>query len=120
LEQVKTAWAGRSTAIVAHGYHPALSNLTPRRPLPTIDYEDRAAPGLNNRTDTRRSEMAHIPVVDQTLCISCGLCTEVAANTFELDENNLSRVIDPTGDPEEVIQEAIDSCPVEAISWEED
>ncbi|MDA8166128.1 MAG: ferredoxin [Desulfobacteraceae bacterium] len=61
--------------------------------------------------------MARAPVVDQTLCISCGLCTEIAGGTFELDENNLSRVIDPTGDPEEVIQDAIDSCPVEAISW---
>jgi ferredoxin len=64
--------------------------------------------------------MARTPVVDQTLCISCGLCTEVAPNTFELNENNLSRVTDPEGDPEDIIQEAIDSCPVEAISWEED
>lgn len=64
--------------------------------------------------------MARTPVVDQTLCISCGLCTEIAGNTFELDENNLSHVIDPHGDPEDVIQEAIDSCPVEAISWQED
>ena len=62
--------------------------------------------------------MARTPVVDQTLCISCGLCVEVAANTFELDENNLSHVIDPEGDPEDIIQEAIDSCPVEAITWE--
>ena len=63
--------------------------------------------------------MARTPVVDQTLCISCGLCTEIAGSTFELDENNLSRVVDPAGDPEDAIQEAIDSCPVEAISWEE-
>lgn len=64
--------------------------------------------------------MAKKPVVDQSGCISCGLCTEIAPHTFELDENNLSHVINPTGDPEEVIQEAIDSCPVEVISWEED
>jgi ferredoxin len=67
----------------------------------------------------RGKTMIRIPVVDQTLCISCGLCSEIAANTFELDENNLSHVIDPQGDPEELIQEAIDSCPVDAISWQE-
>jgi ferredoxin len=64
--------------------------------------------------------MSRIPVVDQTLCISCGLCVELAPNTFALDENDLSHVIDPEGDPEELIQEAIDSCPTEAISWQED
>lgn len=63
--------------------------------------------------------MAKIPEVDQTLCISCGLCPEIAPHTFELDENDLAQVIDPEGDPEDVIQEAIDSCPVEAISWQE-
>jgi ferredoxin len=64
--------------------------------------------------------MARAPVVDQTLCISCGLCPEIASNTFELDENDLAYVINPEGDPEELIQEAVDSCPVEAISWEEE
>ena len=62
--------------------------------------------------------MDQIPEVDQTLCISCGLCTEIAPNTFELDQNNLSYVINPSGDPADVIQEAIDNCPVEAISWQ--
>jgi ferredoxin len=63
--------------------------------------------------------MARKPVVDQTLCISCGLCVELASNTFALDENDLSQVINSAGDPEEVIQQAIDSCPTEAISWQE-
>jgi ferredoxin len=63
--------------------------------------------------------MARKPVVDQTLCISCGLCVELASNTFALDENDLSQVINSEGDPEEVIQQAIDSCPTEAISWQE-
>lgn len=60
-----------------------------------------------------------VPVVDQDACISCGLCVELAPHTFQLNADNLSEVIDPRGDPENVIQEAIDGCPVSCISWGE-
>ncbi|MGA2193387.1 MAG: ferredoxin [Nitrospirota bacterium] len=63
--------------------------------------------------------MAKVPVVDKTACTSCGLCTEIAPNTLRLDKDDLADVYNPAGDPEDVIQEAIDSCPVEAISWKE-
>lgn len=59
-------------------------------------------------------------VVDEDTCISCGLCAEIAPNTFKLDENDISQVIDPQGDPEDKIEEAIENCPVEAIYWEEE
>jgi ferredoxin len=64
--------------------------------------------------------MAKVPVVNKSLCTSCGLCTEIAPNTIKLDKDDLAEVYNPTGDPEDVIQEAIDSCPIEAISWKED
>ncbi len=64
--------------------------------------------------------MAKVPVVDKMLCTSCGLCTEIAPNTLKLDNDDLAEVYNPTGDPEDVIQEAIDSCPIEAITWKED
>jgi ferredoxin len=64
--------------------------------------------------------MAKVPVVNKSLCTSCGLCTEIAPNTLKLDKDDLAEVYNPTGDPEDVIQEAIDSCPIEAISWKED
>lgn len=64
--------------------------------------------------------MAKVPVVDKMLCISCGLCTELAPNTFKLDADDLAETYNPTGDPENAIQEAVESCPVEAISWKED
>jgi len=59
------------------------------------------------------------PVVDAELCIACELCVDIAPNTFELNDEGISEVIDPEGDDEDAIQEAIDSCPVEAISWAE-
>lgn len=59
------------------------------------------------------------PVVDQDTCTGCGLCPDIAPNTFELNDEGVAEVTDPQGDDEDTIQEAIDSCPVEAISWEE-
>jgi len=35
------------------------------------------------------------------------------------EETDKAEVIKPEGAPEELIQEAIDSCPVECIHWEE-
>ena len=64
--------------------------------------------------------MAKVPEVDQSICTSCGLCTELAAHTFRLDKNDMAEVMNPKGDPEDAVQEAIDSCPVEAISWKEE
>jgi len=61
-----------------------------------------------------------VPEVDPDLCTGCGLCVDIAPNTFELNDEGISEVIDPEGDDEETIQEAIDSCPAEAISWAEE
>jgi ferredoxin len=67
----------------------------------------------------REVSMAKIPHVEQNDCISCGLCVEVAPEVFRLNDQDLSEVYNPSGAPEEKIQEAIDSCPVQCISWEE-
>jgi len=60
-----------------------------------------------------------IPVVDKDACIGCGLCVELAPETFKLDENGLAEVTDAAGNDEGTIQQAIDGCPVTAISWKE-
>ena len=62
--------------------------------------------------------MARKPYVDQDTCISCELCTSIAPEVFRMNENNLAEVYDPEGASEEMIQEAIDNCPVNCISWE--
>jgi len=64
--------------------------------------------------------MARRLVVNQDECISCGNCQEVCPEVFELDPTtDKSRPIKPEGGPA-CVEEAIDGCPVEAISWQED
>ena len=58
-------------------------------------------------------------VVDQAACIGCGACVSLAPKVFKLNKNSKSQVIDQVAEPEETIQNAIDSCPVGAISWQE-
>ncbi|MDD3498066.1 MAG: ferredoxin [Candidatus Moranbacteria bacterium] len=54
--------------------------------------------------------------VDENLCIGCGTCEALCPNVFKVDmETGKSKVIaDECGDCN--CQEAIDSCPVSAIS----
>jgi len=56
--------------------------------------------------------------VDELTCIGCLHCAHVARNTFYIEPDyGRSRVIRQEGDAEEVIQEAIDTCPVDCIHW---
>ena len=56
--------------------------------------------------------------VDESACIGCQYCVHVATNTFFVDENyGRARVIRQNGDNLEVVQEAIDTCPVDCMHW---
>lgn len=55
--------------------------------------------------------------VDKDECTGCELCTQTAPDVFRMDSNNLAEVYNTDGAPEPVIQEAMDSCPVECIHW---
>lgn len=56
--------------------------------------------------------------VDELTCIGCKHCAHVARNTFYIEPDyGRSRVSRQDGDSEEVIQEAIDTCPVDCIHW---
>jgi len=59
-----------------------------------------------------------VPFVDEDLCIGCGHCVELCPQVFELD-NEKSQVIGPDKCGTCKCQEAIDTCPVQAISWSE-
>lgn len=62
--------------------------------------------------------MARKPYVDKDVCIGCELCVNTAPEVFRMDDNNLAEVYNPTGATEDMIQEAIDGCPVNCIHWE--
>ncbi len=56
--------------------------------------------------------------VDEVTCIGCKHCAHVAHNTFYIEPDyGRSRVIRQDGDTEDLVQEAIDTCPVDCIHW---
>jgi ferredoxin len=56
--------------------------------------------------------------VDEATCIGCRHCAHVARNTFYIEPDyGRSRVIAQDGDSEDLLQEAIDTCPVDCIHW---
>ncbi len=56
--------------------------------------------------------------VDELTCIGCCHCAHVARNTFYIEPDyGRARAIKQDGDNEDVIQEAIDTCPVDCIHW---
>lgn len=75
--------------------------------------------GCNLMYDKEAETMAKYPWVDKESCISCGLCISVCPGVFRFDDASKSECYDPTGASEKEIQEAIDGCPVQCISWRE-
>ena len=56
--------------------------------------------------------------VDEAACIGCQYCVHVATNTFIVDEDlGRARVIRQNGDDINVVQEAMDTCPVDCMHW---
>jgi ferredoxin len=65
--------------------------------------------------------MAKRVVIDEDECVGCESCTDLCPDVFEFDQDaEKAKVVKPQGGDEECIDEAIDTCPVECISWEED
>ena len=50
-------------------------------------------------------------------CIGCGLCAQICEEVFRMNDEGLADVVkQPTEDEFDSVSEAIDSCPVNAIS----
>lgn len=58
--------------------------------------------------------------IDRDLCIGDGSCASIAPKTFKLDLEGKAIVIDEYGDDDETIKMAVESCPVQAIIFDED
>jgi len=56
------------------------------------------------------------PTVDSDLCVSCGLCAQVCPDVFELGDSGIAQVKDGADASADCIQDAVDQCPVGAIS----
>jgi ferredoxin len=52
--------------------------------------------------------------VDKNKCIGCGLCASICSEAFKMNDDNKAEVIANKNTP--CVKEAIDSCPVDAIS----
>ncbi len=64
--------------------------------------------------------MSKTVYIDEEECIGCGSCVEICPEVFKMQEGEeKAEVIKPEGGPEDLIQEAIDTCPVSCIHWEE-
>ncbi len=53
--------------------------------------------------------------VDRNLCTGVGNCSAIAPTVFELDDDNKAVVMDPASVEEDVLWEAAESCPQDAI-----
>lgn len=57
--------------------------------------------------------------IDDDECMGCGACEEICPEVFELNEGTeKAEVVKPEGGPQNLIQEAIDTCPVSCIHCE--
>jgi ferredoxin len=54
--------------------------------------------------------------VDREKCMGQGTCEFYAPATFALDDEGISSVVDPDGDPEDKIVLAAQGCPTQAIA----
>lgn len=65
--------------------------------------------------------------VDKDICIGCSVCSETCPSVFKVKEdsthaNDFKSFTDDSVDQEplaDTVQQAIDSCPVQCISWQE-
>jgi len=64
--------------------------------------------------------MARKLYIDEDECIGCGTCSDSCPDVFIINDDNIAEVTNPEGASEEEIQEAMDSCPVSCIHWEDD
>ena len=63
--------------------------------------------------------LARFTYVDEDTCIGCCNCAHVARSTFFMEESlaGRARVFNQGGDSDDLIEEAIDTCPVNCIHY---
>lgn len=87
------------------------------------EYGEVSSHKLVELDETGEPTKARFVYVDEESCIGCTYCAGIAQSTFCMnDEYGRARVFNQAGDSEDIVLEAIDTCPVDCIhfvSWEE-
>ncbi|SKA76548.1 ferredoxin [Desulfobaculum bizertense] len=55
-------------------------------------------------------------IIDADACIGCETCVELCPDVFEMDGDGEKAIVTDPDSTAECVDEAIDTCPVEAIS----
>lgn len=63
--------------------------------------------------------MAREVVIDADQCIGCEACVETCPDVFSMGPGGIAQVVNSAGATEEEIDEAIDMCPANCISYED-
>ncbi|SMF20635.1 ferredoxin [Desulfovibrio gilichinskyi] len=63
--------------------------------------------------------MSRLVTVDIDVCIGCEACVETCPEVFSMGPGDLAQVYNPDGASEDKIEEAMDTCPVNCILWED-
>lgn len=58
--------------------------------------------------------------VDRELCKGAGSCAVIAPGVFKMDEADKAVVIDHHGESDEIIWQAAESCPFDAVILEDE
>jgi ferredoxin len=58
--------------------------------------------------------------IDRDLCMGSGNCMYEAPGVFDLDEDSVAFVVDPTASPEDTVVAAANKCPTHAITVRRD
>jgi ferredoxin len=58
--------------------------------------------------------------IDRDLCMGSGNCVYEAPGVFDLDDDSVSRVVDPAASPEGLLLAAARKCPTGAITVRRD
>lgn len=95
---------------------PQPNSQQPPSPSPTAP-TPQAAPAPGGKFSTGQSAK-YVVKVDQNLCIGAASCVALAPKIFQLNQDNKAYVVDPSGDTEENLKAAAQSCPVNAIILE--
>ena len=59
-------------------------------------------------------------IVDDSVCIGCGMCAAMDPEHFTINDNGLSEVISQENLESETLKSVVDSCPVSAIKLAEE